>query len=410
VGCTSKRQLIEKGNTGYNASVAFYKVPPCIATGRGDVKKISMLYLHAIRRSTQNSHGMELSDKAPSAMPEKKPTNILCRWISRVSWVYLVFLALWLALHLAAGDRFGHLALVNLLAVYLFLPLPVILLASVICRRTSVVAGGLMAALIFLYLWGGLFVPRAAEASNQTPALTVMTYNVLARHNHTQPILETIRAEQPDVVFIQELNTQLAGALQQELGREYPYQVLEAVDHPRGIGTISKYPLRDIGERSSLAWMGGPQVLEMHWQGRTITLVNFHMLAIQHLDSPQGLSQNFWIRAAEAQALVQIAQQHDPAILGGDANSTPLSQAHRILSNGLTDTWRQAGFGLGHTFPGSTIPGSDRPKIFGWYVPQWLARIDYIFASREWQTTSARVARFDGVSDHRGVVATLILK
>lgn len=343
-------------------------------------------------------------------MPEKKPTNILCRWIIRVSWVYLVFLALWLALHLLVGDRLGHLALVNLLAVYLFLPAGLILVAALICRRTGLVIGSVSALIVFLYFWGGLFVPKTAKTTAQEPVLTVMTYNVLARHNYTQPILATIRAEQPEVVFIQELNTHLADALQRELRQEYPYQVLDAVDHPRGIGTISKFPLRDTGERPQLRWMGGPQVLEMMWQGQTITLVNFHMLPIQHMDSPQELSQNFQMRANEAQALVQLAQKRSPAILGGDANSVPLSEAHRILTNGLNDAWRQAGFGLGHTFPGSTLPGSDRPKINGWYVPQWLARIDYIFASREWQTTSARVARFDGVSDHRGVVATLKLK
>ncbi|MEJ2706635.1 MAG: hypothetical protein P8074_03375, partial [Anaerolineales bacterium] len=219
-------------------------------------------------------------------MPEKKLTNTLCRWIGRISWVYLLFLALWLALHLLVGDRLGHLALVNLLAIYLFLPAGLLLLPALLCRRTGLVLGSVSALIVFLYFWGGLFVPNTAKTTGQEPVLTVMTYNVLARHNQTQPILETIRAEQPDVVFIQELNTQLAEALQQELRQEYPYQVLEAVDHPRGIGTISKYPLRDIGERPQLAWMGGPQVLEMVWQDQTITLVNFHMLPILHMDSP----------------------------------------------------------------------------------------------------------------------------
>jgi vancomycin resistance protein VanJ len=314
-----------------------------------------------------------------------------------------------LVLHLVAGDQLGYLALINLLAVYFFFPIPVVLLAAFVCRQTRLAAGSLVMAIAFVYFWGGLFIPKGNKNADRDIALTVMTYNVLARHNHTQPILEIIRVEQPDVVFIQELNTHLAGALQQELRDEYPYQVLEAVDHPSGIGTISKYPLIDTGESSQLPWMGGPQVLEMNWQGTSITLVNFHMLAIQHLDSPQGLNQNFQIRAQEAQALVKIAQQHSPVIFGGDANSTPVSKAHRILSNELNDTWRQAGFGLGHTFPGSTIPGSDRPQINGWYAPQWLARIDYIFASREWQTIGARVARFDDVSDHRGVIARLKL-
>jgi endonuclease/exonuclease/phosphatase (EEP) superfamily protein YafD len=39
----------------------------------------------------------------------------------------------------------------------------------------------------------------------------------------------------------------------------------------------------------------------------------------------------------------------------------------------------------------------------------WLVRIDYIFHSPHWITLDARLAKFDGVSDHRGVVAVLAL-
>jgi endonuclease/exonuclease/phosphatase (EEP) superfamily protein YafD len=37
-------------------------------------------------------------------------------------------------------------------------------------------------------------------------------------------------------------------------------------------------------------------------------------------------------------------------------------------------------------------------------------RIDYIFHSSHWSTVDAHTAPFDGVSDHRGVVAELKLK
>ena len=80
----------------------------------------------------------------------------------------------------------------------------------------------------------------------------------------------------------------------------------------------------------------------------------------------------------------------------------PISEAYQIFTGELHDARREAGFGLGHTFPGSTVPGSDRPKIGGWYVPRWLARIDYIFFSDDWTAVVARTAQIDGVSDHRG--------
>ncbi len=94
-------------------------------------------------------------------------------------------------------------------------------------------------------------------------------------------------------------------------------------------------------------------------------------------------------------------------IAGGDANATSLNVPYRILVSRLVNSWKEAGFGLGHTFPGSNVPGSSRPNIWGVPVPMWLARIDYVFHSSDWQVVSARLARFDGASDHRGVIAVL---
>jgi endonuclease/exonuclease/phosphatase (EEP) superfamily protein YafD len=100
-----------------------------------------------------------------------------------------------------------------------------------------------------------------------------------------------------------------------------------------------------------------------------------------------------------------------PAIIAGDLNDVYLNDGYRILVNaGLQDVWAEAGFGLGNTFPGNKSPGTSRPHIGGFYIPEWLIRIDYIFASPEWEVLSAHIARTDGYSDHRGVVAYLRLK
>jgi endonuclease/exonuclease/phosphatase (EEP) superfamily protein YafD len=105
--------------------------------------------------------------------------------------------------------------------------------------------------------------------------------------------------------------------------------------------------------------------------------------------------------------LADLARRSDTVIMAGDANTSSLSDAYQIITSELEDSFRQSGFGLGHTFPGSDIPESDRPQIAGWYVPAWLARIDYVFHSNDWETISSRTARIDGVSDHRGVISVL---
>jgi endonuclease/exonuclease/phosphatase (EEP) superfamily protein YafD len=170
---------------------------------------------------------------------------------------------------------------------------------------------------------------------------------------------------------------------------------------------ISKHPLRPAESELPLDWIGPPQVLEMDWNGRSTTLVNFHMQSseIKTLDYFSGENRK---RESQAKALADFALEAGPLIVGGDANATPLNTAYRIITRNMKDSWLEAGFGLGHTFPGSVAQGSSRPRLAGISVPKWLMRIDYIFHSSHWRAISAHTAAFDGVSDHRGVVVTLV--
>jgi len=335
-------------------------------------------------------------------------------FLCSLSWGCLILLFGWLLAYLATGDRFGYLGLLNMLAVYFFIPLPVVLLAAAVCRQRSLWIGFGAGLGVFLWLWGALFWPVRWEAGQQSASngssLTVMTYNVLARHRFIQPLIATIRSENADVVFLQELNTELAQALQSDLSTAYPYQVLRPIDNPSGSGVISKYPIQPETVQLGSQWVGDPIILRMAWRGQTIRLVNFHMFPTTRLASPGTASRQFRVREAQAASLVDYARQVGPVILAGDANAAPLNQAYKTFAADFLDAWQSAGFGLGHTFPGSDVPGSSRPRIGPWPVPQWLVRIDYVFYSDHWEALSARLALIDGVSDHRGVVAVLRLR
>jgi vancomycin resistance protein VanJ len=330
-----------------------------------------------------------------------------------LSYLYLVLLLIWIGGYLLIGDRLRYLGLINLLAVYLFFPLPLLLLAALIYKRPGLWVGFTIGTLVFIFLWGPQFNPlRLAESGDaeRRPSLTVMTYNVLAWHNHTDPIIDTILYENPDILFIQELNHNLAQALQEELIHVYPYQVLDPVDNPRGIGTISRLPLQETGVLLPDGWIGGPQVLNLEWEGMDITVINIHMTSTTGISSPAHIERTFSLREAQARALIEFASQRGATIISGDANAAPQNDAYRILTSVLTDAWGEAGFGLGHTFPGSDIPGSDRPRFGNWYVPRWLSRIDYIFYSNHFKAIEAHTALIDGVSDHRGVNAILVVR
>jgi endonuclease/exonuclease/phosphatase (EEP) superfamily protein YafD len=327
--------------------------------------------------------------------------------ITTASWLYFLLLFGWLAIYWSTGDHYPWISIANYFGVYLFLPLPLIVLVAIPLHRKSLWLGVLLGAMAFAGLWGGLFLPRA-RGNHDGAALTVMTYNVLGRQSHAQEQIGTILFENADVVLLQELYPSLAHALGQELADEYPYQVLAPGEGVVGMGVISKFPLRPSGLKLPLQWVGEPQILELDWNGQIVTVVNCHLIPTNSFEMSR-IAQDNRYREAQARALVKLASQRGPVIVGGDANTTPLTDAYKILANHLEDGWARAGFGLGHTFPGSDIAGSSRPQIAGWNVPMWLARIDYIFFTPEWRALSAHTARFDGVSDHRGVVVRLAL-
>lgn len=82
-----------------------------------------------------------------------------------------------------------------------------------------------------------------------------------------------------------------------------------------------------------------------------------------------------------------------PVILCGDMNSTPYSYILRKLSEGMQDTYRSRGRGLGFTFR-SNFP---------------LLRIDYIFVPEQYRVTRHVVPRMLE-SDHFPVLADIVLQ
>jgi len=343
----------------------------------------------------------------------KEPlSNIFKHYAVALGWVYFTILFGWLVLYLLSGDRFSYLGLMNNLAVYLFFPLPLIGLVVVFTRRKELIWGTILGTAVFTWFWGGLFMPRLKIPKEGNPhhVLTVMTYNVLGMHGFIDPAIEVIRSENADVIFLQELTPDLAQTMQRELADIYPYQILDPQPGVWGMGMLSRYPLVDTGEKLPLDWTGTPQILKMDFEGQAVTLVNFHTVAYV-FSSPTIVNQNLRRREAQAQELANFAARTTgPLIAAGDANAADVTQPYRIITRGdLQDAWHSAGFGLGGTFPGSAVPESSRWKIGPWYVPQWLLRIDYVFISHHWAVRSARVAQFDEVSDHRGVIAELVL-
>jgi len=330
---------------------------------------------------------------------------IIARLIT-LSRLYFTFLFGWALARALVGDRWWWLFVLGSLAAYFFLSLPGILAIALLARRRETWIGFGAALALGVYLFGGLFLPKFPPAHASGRLLTVMSYNVYGDNVDSDSVLATIRSANADVVTLQELNPLIAQAIQRELAGEYPHQALDQQWGVGGMGVISRYPLRPTGESLPLAWVGAPQVLALDFNGTTVTLAHAHAFAT----TPTPPAHMDWtIRERERQARVIadfVAAHPGPLLAPIDFNASDQSIAYAIVTEALADSWREAGWGLGHTFPGSR----NRPTIADIPLPAWLVRIDYIFHSRHWQAVSAWLGRWDGVSDHRPVAAKLSLK
>ncbi len=262
---------------------------------------------------------------------------------------------------------------------------------------------------IFLLLFGGLFLPRigSAGAEDGLP-LKVMTLNVLYTNDDGAGIEEIVRAESPDLICLQELNPRLAADLVGRLAADYPHYVLLPAESVIGQGVFSRYPLEDLGQIPGPGWRHA-QMVTVTLDGRSVLVLNAHAWTTwlsfrSDYWGPAGFLESFRVREEQARLwLERVAEYDGPVILAGDFNCTDQNGSYRLLAGQLHDAYREAGWGLGHTFPAFSAEWEWLP------VPSRLFRLDYVWHTAHWAVADVWVGDWDGQSDHLPVFADLLL-
>ena len=140
--------------------------------------------------------------------------------------------------------------------------------------------------------------------------------------------------------------------------------------------------------------------------GDSIRVYNVHLASnwfekedYEFLDRPsvegaesiiERLKTSFFKRAKQVKAIkAHMSTSPYPIIMCGDFNDTPTSFSYKQLSEGLNDSFTNAGTGLGQTYNGKF------PKL----------RIDYILHSPEFKINSFKTTEVN-LSDHFPIVST----
>ncbi len=267
-----------------------------------------------------------------------------------------------------------------------------------------------------------------ATAAADAPGLTVMTFNAGKDGGGKQHVLANVLArDRPHLIALQEFSIRLlrdtgvtwGAPLLGPLLKDKAYEM----SRPDGgkdfmfsrplfsrIEAVGRSELVRGNPPEGLWSSGGITRRAYRWQGRTIMVYNVHLHSFSSqrpwrredqrfsprawLDAFHAYGRDFEVRAEQARQLrAMLDAEPHPFLVCGDFNSTPRNWAYTHLAHGFRDAFDEAGTGWGGTFPAG-LP---------------LVRIDYVLASDDWVVRRARVDP-DLVSDHRAVIAELVLK
>jgi endonuclease/exonuclease/phosphatase (EEP) superfamily protein YafD len=298
------------------------------------------------------------------------------------------------------------LELSRIFSLFLFAPLVLCLPAALLIRSRWLRSAAALAMMMFLALFGGRLVPPFRQAATGIP-IRILTINQLYTNDRTADLIAAIRAQQADIVAIQELTPELASAAKQQLFEQYPYQALTPGDTDLGLGVLSRYPIR-LAEREQEY---SAQRMLVHVDGQDITLINVHprapQVATRRLRQfrPVKVVLNYdtTLRGRELPRLLGTIDTIDgPLIVVGDFNTSDREQPYAELAARLHDAFGETGWGFGFTFPNDN-------ELARMRVPFPLVRIDYIWSRGGILPAAARVICDFGGSDHCAVTADLVL-
>lgn len=208
------------------------------------------------------------------------------------------------------------------------------------------------------------FVPAlptgAAAVDADLPRMNVASWNIFGDFSDEDAVIDALTERAPAVIALQELSTERAELIAEstELRELYPYQLLRPRPEWDGLGLLSSWPMEATYEADGSIYIAA-DVAVPGTEG--VDVVATH--AMVPLDwaewGPSYLPHRRDAKLADLRAVVdESVAQGRPVVMMGDLNLTDREIAYDELTEGLIDTYKAAGTGLGHTW---RLPWVDMP-------------------------------------------------
>jgi endonuclease/exonuclease/phosphatase family metal-dependent hydrolase len=240
--------------------------------------------------------------------------------------------------------------------------------------------------------------------------LRVMSYNIRSGNGNLDGTAAAIRASEPDIVALQEVDVHwaerssfvdqargLGKSLEMEVRFARIYQLRASSDTspPRefGVALLSRYPIiRWANDSLTRLSTQEPDPVPERMPGLLEAVVSVRGIQVRVFNTHLDYRSDPRVRRMQVSEMLNyVASRSMPTIVCGDMNAKPDAAELRPLRDRLTDAW------TGSAEQGKTYP-AEQPN----------ERIDYIFVSHEFRVRSTAVP-VTLASDHRPVVADLLL-
>jgi vancomycin resistance protein VanJ len=330
--------------------------------------------------------------------------RMIGRLLVGLTLIYCVGVFILALLWLIGMQGIWWLDLANIFALYLFIPLLLIVPIAWLVPTRRLRGVAVLAVAAFFGLFGPRLIPPAVQRTGGAP-LRVATFNLHYSIDQAQlaDIFTTIRSEHLDVVALQELSVPAAAAIQQNLLGDYPYQALvPSATSYTGMGVISHYalevlrPTQQIPGQLVLVRMGNTDVSLINVSLTKPEIKQRYLPVVGWVRGLGGYRINKRSREIE-RLLPAIDQLRGPLIVAGDFNLSDREPDYAQFAARFHDAYRETNWGFGHTFPNSMRLGVAT-------IPFPLIRVDYIWSAGGVVPAATRVVCGTG-SDHCMVIA-----